>query len=68
MNVQVSAMDRISGKRQSWLYEVLYASGERKGFIVPSPGLPIRSLSAADLATKLNMLTRQPFRYEKTIA
>ena len=55
-------MDRVPGKRQSWMYEVTYAGGERKGFVVPSPGLPVRFLSVLELTAKLNSIRSQPLR------
>jgi hypothetical protein len=62
LNVQESPMDRVPGKRQSWMYEVSYAGGEIKGFVVPSPGLPVRYLSVEELTDKLNSIRSQPFR------
>ena len=62
LNVQESSMDRVPGKRQSWMYEVTYAGGERKGFVVPSPGLPVRYLSVLELTAKLNSIRSQPLR------
>ena len=62
LRVQESSMDRVPGKRQSWMYEVTYAGGERKGFVVPSPGLPVRYLSFDELTAKLNSIRSQPFR------
>ena len=62
INVNESPLDRITGKRQSWLYEVTYAGGESRTFEVPSPGVPVSVLSFDELTRRLHSIERQPFR------
>ena len=61
INVKETSLDRVSGKRLAWLYEVTYA-GEKRTFEVNSPGLPVVVLPFDELTRKLSSIERQPFR------
>ena len=62
INVKETSLDRVSGKRLAWRYEVTCAGGEKRTFEVNSPGLPVVVLPFDELTRKLSSIERQPFR------